>query len=45
MRIRDDRFKRSLDPIAVFIRDDQRGQELDRVIAVPRDLRKDSVFL
>ncbi len=42
MRVGDDRFERSLDPVAVLVRYDQRWQQLDRVIAVSCDLRQDS---
>ena len=45
MRIRYDRFERSLDPVAVFVRNDQWRQQFDRVIAVSRDLRQDPVLL
>ena len=45
MRIGDDVVERSLDQMAVLIRDGQRGQQLDRMVAVARDLREQFVII
>ena len=38
MRVGDDVVERSFDQMAVLIRDGQRGQQLDRMVAVARNL-------
>ena len=45
MRIGDDVVERSLDQMAVLIRDGQRGQQLDRMVAVASDLREQFVII
>ena len=40
-----DGVERPLDPFAIFFRDGQRGQELDCVIPVSRNLRKQLVII
>ena len=41
MAVRDDIFERALDPVAVVVGDDQRGQKLNRMAGVSRDLDED----
>ena len=45
MRIGDDVVERSFDQMAVLIRDGQRGQQLDRMVAVASDLREQFVII
>ena len=45
MRIGDDVVERLFDPRAVFVGDGQRRQQLDRMIAVPGDLREQFVVV
>ena len=45
MRIGDDVVERSFDQMAVLIRDGQRGQQLNRMVAVARDLREQFVII
>ena len=39
------RVERSFDQMAVLIRDGQRGQQLDRMVAVASDLREQFVII